>query len=121
MLECGSQSRHQPSVSQPATSKQHRLSDIADQLSRRCRWQHCDGRAAGATGSQLPRPANPDSDLTWPELEVALGGAAWLFWQDSVRFGCTRYNQEQKMLEVEIQIVVTAATDPPPAATTKLK
>ena len=53
--------------------------------------------------------------LTWPELEVALGGAAWLFWQDSVRFGCTRYNQEQKMREVEIQFVVTAATDPPPA------
>ena len=59
--------------------------------------------------------------LTWPELEAALGEAAWGFWQDSVRCGRSRFNPEQKMLEVEIQIVVTAATGPPPAATTKLK
>ena len=52
--------------------------------------------------------------FTWPELEAALGEAAWGFWQDSVRCGRTRFNPEQKMLEAEIQFVVTAATDPPP-------
>ena len=54
--------------------------------------------------------------LTWPELEAALGEeVAWPFWQDTLRFGRTRYNHEQKMLEVEIQYVVTAAIHPPPA------
>ena len=55
--------------------------------------------------------------LTWPELEAALGEEAWRFWQDSLRFGRTRYNHEQKMLDVEIQYVVTAATHPAPAWT----
>ena len=56
--------------------------------------------------------------FTWPELEAALGEeVAWPFWQDTLRFGRTRYNHEQKMLEVEIQYVVTAATHPAPAWT----
>ena len=57
VLECGSQSRHQPSVSQPATSKQHRLSDIADQLSRRFTPGYTDGIPAAllfATEAESP-------------------------------------------------------------------
>ena len=54
--------------------------------------------------------------LTWPELKATLGEeVAWPFWQDTLRFGRTRYNHQQKMLEVEIQYVVTAAFHPPPA------